>query len=337
MRIIVVLLCLSTVIGSCNNGDKAPDVSNIKLNLSTQRFERDLFGLDTVNFASKLDQLQAKYPEFGENFIYTVLGADAKWPADTVASYVQGFIHSYHSVYDSSEAVFNNFSAYEEEIKRGLQYLKHYFPKYVPPKKIITFIGPLNGIGVAATDDMLCVGLHLHLGKDFSLYRSALVRETYPDYVSRRFSPDYISVDCMKLLLQDLYPEKQEDRPLVEQMVEKGKRLYVLSKLLPKTKEYKLIGYTEEQMKAVYEHEPAVWDLFVQNNFLQTIDNNIIKNYIGESPKTQELGEASPGNIGSFAGWQVVKKFMLKNPEYSLQQLMSADAEVIFQQAKYKP
>jgi hypothetical protein len=337
MRIIVVLLCLSAVIASCNNSDKAPDVSNIKFNLSTQRFERDLFGLDTINFASKLDQLQAKYPEFGENFIYTVLGADPKWPADTVASYVKGFIHSYRSVYDSSEAVFNNFSAYEEEIKKGIQYLKYYFPKYVPPKKIITFIGPLNGIGVAAADDMLCIGLHLHLGKDFSLYRSVLVRETYPDYLSRRFSPDYISVDCMKLLLQDLYPEKQDDRPLVEQMVEKGKRLYVLSKLLPKIKEYKLIGYTEEQMKAVYDHEPAVWDLFVQNNFLQTIDNNIIKNYIGEGPKTQELGEASPGNIGSFAGWQIVKKFMLKNPEYSLQQLMSADAEFIFQQAKYKP
>ena len=120
-------------------------------------------------------------------------------------------------------------------------------------------------------------------------------------------------------------------------MVEKGKRLYVLSKLLPHTDEYKLIGYTKEQLIAVYEHEPAVWNLFVQNNFLQTIDNNIIKNYIGESPKTQELGEASPGNIGSFAGWQIAKKFMLKNPEYSLLQLMNTDSEKIYQEAKYKP
>jgi len=141
----------------------------------------------------------------------------------------------------------------------------------------------------------------------------------------------------MKNIVSDLYPEKMEDRPLVQQMVEKGKRLYVLSKLLPGTDEYKLIGYTKEQLIAVYEHEPAVWSLFVQNNFLQTIDNNIIKNYIGESPKTQELGESSPGNIGSFAGWQIVKKFMQKNPKTTLQQLMAADAEFIFQNAKYKP
>ena len=337
MRIIVALFCLSLIVASCNNAEKTPDVSNIKLDISTLRFDRDLFGLDTLHFAAQFGQLQAKYPSFAENYIYTILGADQKWPADSVSAYVLGFVSSYRSIYDSSQAVFKDFTPYEKEIKKGLQYLKYYFPNYSPPKKIVTFIGPMNGIGVAAAEDMICVGLHLHLGKDFSFYKSGLVQETYPDYVSQRFAPDYIAVDCMKLLMQDIYPDKQEDRPLVEQMVEQGKRLFLLSKLLPEKEEYKLIGYTKEQLKAVYEHEAAVWDLFVQNNFLQTIDNNIIKNYIGESPKTQELGEASPGNIGSFSGWQIVKKFMRKNSDYSLQKLMTTDAETIFQQAKYKP
>ena len=78
-------------------------------------------------------------------------------------------------------------------------------------------------------------------------------------------------------------------------------------------------------------------DLFVQNNLLQTIDNNVIKNYIGDGPKTQELGEASPGNIGSFAGWQIIKKYMQKNPKTGLKELMAIDAETIFAEAKYKP
>lgn len=337
MRIEFVFLVTACMFYSCSNNANTPDVSNIKIDITTQRFDKDLFSLDSANFPAQLDQLQAKYPLFGENFIYTVLGADPKWPVDTVAAYVLGFINSYRSIYDSSQLVFKDFTPYEKEIKTGFQYLKYYFPKYAIPKKIITFIGPMNGIGVAAAEDIICVGLQLHLGPGFSVYKSALVRETYPDYVSQRFTPGYISVDCMKLLLQDIYPEKAEDKPLVQQMVEKGKRLFVLSRLLPHTEEYKLIGYSKEQLKAVYEHEPAVWNLFVQNNFLQTTDNNIIKNYIGESPKTQELGEASPGNIGSFAGWQIVKKFMLKNPKYSLQQLMEADAETIFREAKYKP
>ena len=322
---------------SCNGGEKEPDVSNINIELHTSRFEKDLFGLDTANFAANLDILQAKYPGFGENFLATILNCDPKWPADTVTSYVRGFITAYKQLYDTAEIVFKDFTVYENEIKQGLQFVKHYFPDYKIPGKLITYIGPIDGYGDILSDDALIVGLHHHLGKNFSLYKSAIVQETYPEYISNRFEPGYIAVNCMKNILNDLYPERLQDKPLVQQMVEKGKHLFLLSKILPGTEEYKLIGYTKEQLKAVYEHEAAVWDLFVQNRFLQTIDNNIIKNYIGEGPKTQELGEASPGNIGSFAGWQIVKKYMLKNEKLSLQELMTTDTEKIFQAAKYKP
>ncbi|HMK04342.1 MAG TPA: hypothetical protein VK489_09130, partial [Ferruginibacter sp.] len=270
-------------------------------------------------------------------FLATILNADPRWSADTAANYVRGFITAYKKVYDTSEIVFKDFTPYENEIKKGLQFLKHYFPNYKTPRKIITYIGPLDGYGDILSDDAIIVGLHHHLGKNYSLYKTAMVQEVYPGYINNRFEPGYIAVNSMKNMVLDLFPEKMEDKPLVQQMVEKGKRLYVLSKMLPGTDEYKLIGYTKEQLADVYAHERAVWDLFVQNNFLQTIDNNIVKNYIGESPKTQELGEASPGNIGSFTGWQIVKKFMQKNPMFNLQQLMDTDAETIFREAKYKP
>lgn len=337
MRLVFVFLIISALLFSCNNSDKTPDVSGIKVELITKRFEQELFRLDSTNFTANLDQLIARYPSFGENYLSTILNVDPAWPADTTANYVLGFVNAYEPVYDSAQKVFKDFTPYEKEIKQGLQFVKHYFPAYKDRKLIITYIGPLDGYGDAISDDAIIIGLQHHLGKSFSLYRSAMVQETYPDYISKRFEPDYISVNTMKNIINDLYPEKAEDKALVLQMVEKGKRLYILSKLLPKKEEYKLVGYTEEQLKAVYEHEAAVWDLFVQNNFLRTIDANIIKNYIGEGPKTQELGEGSPGNIGSFAGWQIVKKYISKNPETTLQKLMETDAELIFQQAKYKP
>ncbi len=163
------------------------------------------------------------------------------------------------------------------------------------------------------------------------------VNDTYPVYITNRFEPSYIQVNCMKNIVNDMFPEIFDAKSLVIQMIEKGKRLYMLSKLLPLVEEYKLIGYTEKQLKETYDREKIIWDLFVQNNFLQTTDNNIIKNYIGEGPKTMELGEASPGNIGSFAGWQIVKRYMNKNQDSTLLQLMHTDAEIIFQQAKYRP
>jgi len=335
MRLIISLL-LASLFFSCNQ-KKVPDVSGIKIELSTHRFEKDLFSLDTNNLAPQLDQLIAKYPSFGENFLATILNTDPKWSQDSTTLYVKGFITTYRPVYDSAEKIFSDFSPYEKEIKKGLQFLKYYFPAYKIPHNIITYIGPFDGFGDILAEDALIIGLHHHLGKNFSLYSQTWVQDVYAGYISNRFEPGYIAVNCMKNIVLDMYPEKNEDQSLIIQMVENGKRLYMLSKLLPAEPEYKLIGYTEKQLKDSYAGEAIVWDLFVKNNLLQTIDNNIIKNYVGEGPKTQELGEDSPGNIGSFAGWQIVKKYMEKNPGITLPDLMNTSAETIFQQAKYKP
>ncbi|MFT3908817.1 MAG: hypothetical protein QM737_05285 [Ferruginibacter sp.] len=336
MRLITSLLLLITFL-SCNNPNNAPDVSSIKIDLTTRRFEKELFTIDTNKIAEHIDQLVGKYPSFGPFFIATVLTADPRWSQDTVDSYIRSFITSYRPVYDTAEKVFTDFTPYENEIKKGLQYLQYYFPKYKAPHNIITYVGPMDGYGDVITDDALVVGLHAHLGKNYSAYKSTWVQETYPEYLTNRFEPSYIVINCMKNIVSDIYPEKNEDKTLIVQMVEKGKRLYLLNKLLPGKEEYKLIGYTETQLKDCYKNEPRIWDLFIQSNLLQSIDNSVIKNYVTEGPKTQELGEDSPGNIGSFAGWQIVKKYMYKKSSTTLDQLMNMDAETIFQEARYKP
>lgn len=323
--------------GACKNKSQTPDVSSIKIHLSVHRFERDLFALDTNNIMSETDKLIAAYPSFGENFFSTILGMDPKWPADTTAFYLKGFLAYNRNVYDSTEKIFSDFTKYEKEIAHGLRFVKYYFPQYKIPQNIITYIGPADGYGDILDENVFIIGLHAHLGKDFPLYKTGPVEETYPGYITARFTPDYIPVNCMKNIVLDLYPEKTEDKRLIIQMIEKGKRLVLLSKFLPDTEEYKLIGYTPEQMIDSYAHEAIIWDLFVQNNYLQVADNNLIKNYVSEGPKTQELGDNAPGNIGSFAGWQIVKKIIKNNPSITPDSLMRIDDEKIYNEAKYKP
>ncbi len=337
MRFSAVIFLLAIVFSACSNADDTPDVSGIKVDLTTQRFERDFFSLDTQQLVPALDKLISRYPSFGENFLTTILNTDPKWPADTAAAYISGFISAYRNIFDSSRKVFADFTPYEKQLKKSVQYLQYYFPKYPAPKKIITYIGPLDGYGDILDTDAFIVGLHHHLGSNFSGYQTDMVRTIYPGYISARFTPDYIAINCMKNVVLDMYPEKIEDKTLVVQMVEKGKHLLLLQKLVPYAKEHELIGYTEKQWNESIQREAVIWDFLVQNNFLQSIDNNIIKNYIGDSPKTTELGEASPGNIGSFSGWMIVKKYMKNFPETTLAGLMTTDAETIFQQAKYKP
>lgn len=335
MRFIISLVAICMIF-SCNSNNN-PDVSSIKVELKVRRFEKDIFSLDTNKLNTQLDSLIAVYPSFGENFMGIILGVDPNWSNDTTANYVKSFLSYYRKLYDTSQMIYSDFSKYENEIKSGLQHVKYYFPNYILPKNIITFIGPLDGYGDILSDDALIVGLHHHLGKSASYYNSELLHQTYPLYITERFEPDYIAVNAIKNISLDLFPEKNDEATLAVQMVEKGKRLFLLSKLLPETKEHLIIGYQEKQLEDCYKHEAAIWDLFIQNNMLQTIDNNIIRNYIGEGPKTQELGDASPGNIGSFAGWQIVKKYMNKNKTVTLQGLMNTNAETILEKAKYKP
>ena len=333
------LFGLIIIIGliSCNTKSNIPDVSAVKVELNTKRFEQQFFAIDTNNIIPQLDKLIAAYPSFGENFMGTILGIDPKWQADTTAIYIKQFMAYSRNIFDTSQKYFKDFTPYENEIKKGLQFVKYYYPQYKIPTKIITYLGPADGYGDILDDEVFYVGLHVHLGKDFPLYKTAMVQETYPAYVTARFTPEYISINCLRNIVGDMYPEKTEDKRLLIQMVEKGKRLYLLQQFLPEKKEHIIIGYTDVQLKDCYAHEATIWDLFVQNNFLQVADNNLIKNYVSEGPKTQELGEKAPGNIGSFAGWQIVKKYVASHPDIKPDSLMKIDDEKIYAEAKYKP
>jgi hypothetical protein len=249
---------------SCNSKNNTPDVSNIKVPLKVQRFEEAFFSLDSNDIMPQLDKLLADYPSFGKNFIIDILGVDPRWSNDTTAKYLKSYIDYSKTIYDTAQKYFKDFSPYEKQIKKGLQFVKYYYPTYKTPSNVITFIGPADGSGDGIGDDFLSVGLQAHLGKDFPLYKTDMVQQIYPAYVTARFTPDYIAVNCMKNIVNDMYPDKTEDKRLLIQMIENGKRLYLLSKFLPETAEYKLIGYTNEQLKDCYAHEAAIWDLFVQ-------------------------------------------------------------------------
>ena len=323
---------------SCNNNDAPPDVSAVNVNIRVQRFEADFFSIRDTLDAARFDELDRRYPGFFRRYVNDILGFAGAAP-DTAVKYAGLFASQYRAYKDSADRLFSDFSPYEKEIRKGLQYVKYYFPRYPLPVNVITYVGPFDGYGdfIDPADSLLGIGLHLHLGKDFSAYKTTLVQEVYPAYLSARFEPSTIAVNCMQNIVNDMYPEAESDKPLAEQMVEKGKRLYLLSLFLPHTPGHQLIGYTESQLKDCYRHEALIWNFFVKNNYLQLTDKNTIKNYLGEGPHTRELGEDAPGNIGSFCGWQMVKKYMREHRDVTPEQLMKTENETIFQAARYKP
>jgi hypothetical protein len=320
---------------SCSQKKNIPDVSNIKVQIDVKRFDKDFFALDTNNVEASLNKLQQQYPTFLNDYLYNILGIEPM--PDSVTKKVKRFIYDYKPVYESVQSTFAATEKTQKEIAKGCQFVKYYFPEYKLPQHIVTFVGPVEGYANVLTNEGLAVGLQLYLGSDYSLYQTGFVREVYAEYQSRRFEQEYIPVNCMKNILDEIYPAANPDQPLVYQMIEAGKRLYMLDQFLPETADSLKTGYTQAQLDGCYENEATIWNFFLQNNLLYITDPSQTRDYLTDGPRTELLGEASPGFIGQFVGWQIVKKWMSEDSKRTLPELLKTPAKEIFEEAKYKP
>lgn len=320
---------------ACGN-KHIPDVSHITADVTVKRFEKDFFAIDTNHIEASLNKLQQQYGAFLNDYLYNILSLPAS--PDSVAMNVKLFLRSYQPIFDSAEQTFSSFNQPESEIHKGLQLAKYYFPSYSVPKQIITYVGPFEGYSNVLTSSGIAVGLQLYLGSNFSAYQTDYVREVYPSYQSRRFQKNYIAANSMTNVINDIYPPQTGAKTLIEQIVEEGKRMYVLDALLPETADTVKTGYTAAQLKGCYDNEALIWNYFIENNLLYINDPSQIKDYTNDSPKTEVLGPNSPGNIGLFIGWQIVKKWMKEKGEnLTLTQMLQTDAKQMFQEARYKP
>lgn len=318
---------------ACKSHRSTPDVSGTRVNLQVERFEIPFFALDTSHLNQSLQQLAGKYPGFTQDFLFNILGTTP----DSAFKDVPRFMRTYRGLAQASAKKYADFSMVETSLKKGLQFLHYYFPSYKLPTRLITFIGPINSYGNIITKDALAVGLQLYMGKDYPLYQDEQGQALYPAFVSRRFEPGYITVNCIRNIMDDMYPDHSSGKPLVEQMIESGKRLYLLEKLLPEMPDSIRTGYTAQQLAFCEHNEQQVWSFFVQNDLLFSNDPNTARDYLTDAPNTAALGASSPGNIGQFVGRQIVDKWMGKNEKTSLDALMKMPAGKLFEEAKYKP
>lgn len=342
------LIFIFILIVSCNSNTDIPKVDAIKIELNTKRFEQDFFAIDTTHLTTSLQNILQKYPHFAPDFISHLLGLQLDSVLENGSNQqaaVRLFIHDYKPVKDASDKLYKDFTQQESAIKSGLQFVKYYFPNYEIPKSIITFIAPLDanfltsfGVqGDILTSEGLGIGLQLHLGSNYSLYNSQEGQALYPLFISTNFDQAHIVVNCMRNIVDDLFPQKIIGKPLVEQMVEKGRKQFLVKQFLPYTPENIILGYSVQQMKEVEKNEAIVWNFFLKNDLLNNSEQDLIQNYISDGPNTPELGTAAPGNLGTFSGLQIVKKYMQKYPKTTLEELMKMDTREIYSLSKYKP
>lgn len=331
IRILAFILLFSS--WACNSSENAPDVSKIKIQLTEQHFEQDFFALDTLQLQASLTKLEKKYPGFSSVFLTNIL---ALMPATESADLIS-FFRAYQPLYHQSSTILKAQAKEVKKIRNGLQYVKYYFPTYPMPKKLISFIGPINSFGSILTEEGIAIGLQLFLGKDHPLYNSEEGQALFPAFISRKFEPAYIPVSAMNNIVLDMYPTSFIGKPLIAQMVELGKKMYIVDHLLPELSDTLITGYSEKQLTACINNEKNIWSFFIQNDLLYKSDPQLVREYVTDGPFTQAFGKESPGNIGQFLGWQMVKKWMKKNNQPTMDALMKKDALELFAESRYKP
>ncbi len=337
---LIVLLAVSLF--ACKKKKGIPDISDIKVDIKLERFDRDFFAIDTNDIWPSLTKLNKKYPSLTGIFLQNVLGLDS---ASAITG-VKRFIGMSGNLYDTVNTVFKNTDDIEKDLIKGFQFVKYYFPQYKVPA-IATIAGPVDAMAQSSSGptpnflgpDFLGISLQFYLGKKFSVYNDPFfIENVAPGYRSRRFSKEYIIADAMQLVVSDMFPDKSGGKPLIEQMVEKGKQWYLLDKFLPTTPDSIKTGYTQQQLNWCKENEGLIWTYIVKNEDLYSLNPAVIQVYIGESPFTQGFSqELSPGNMGQWIGWQIVQKFVSKNPELKPEEIMNTEASKILSEAKYKP
>jgi hypothetical protein len=323
---------------SCKPGWNAPDVSEINVNSRIERFDKAFFSIDSNNIVVGLYQLNHQFPYFTNDFSVNILGAGPLTDTNkTVMIAARQFLISYLPVKDSLELQYDKLDWLENELKKSFQLVKYYFPKYQLPPKCVSYIGPFDAPGVAITRYTLAIGLQLYAGRNFPFYTSMQGQELYPSYISRRFERPYIIVNCMKAISEDLFPDNSANKPLIEQMIVKGKYWWLEEEFLPGTSDTLKTGFTKKQLDWCVSNEGLIWNFILQNTDVFTIEPDLIKNYIGDAPSTNGMPDVSPGNIGQWVGWRIVKKYVERNPSVTPEELMRTDAKKIFEEAKYKP
>jgi hypothetical protein len=177
------------------------------------------------------------------------------------------------------------------------------------------------------------LGLDNYLGSEHHFYAGL------PNYVAKGLDKSYLASNIASALSKKInkYPR---NRTFLSRMVYYGKELYLIDKFLPDNEDYQKIGYTQEEMDWAIANEEQIWRHFIEQEFLYSTDPKLNQRFLDPAPFSKfglELDSESPGRLGRYIGWQIVKAFIDKNPNITPQQLLALPADDILKESNYKP
>ncbi|MEY2869539.1 MAG: hypothetical protein RIR01_2036 [Bacteroidota bacterium] len=318
MKTYVISLVLLFFFFSCdtkNKNEKA--VEAIPLDVQVIRFDKIFFETAPKDLPKVKKEFPFFFPEGNDDSVWLEKMQNPLW----------------RELYTEVQNKFSDFNPYKKQLVDVLKRIKYNFPKVQVPKKVYTIISEMDYTNkVIYADSLMIISLEMYLGKEHKFYQ-------FPNYIKQNFEPRQLLPDVVESFARRQVMPARENN-FLSAMIYAGKSLYLKDVLLDEeyTDEEKM-GYTLEQLKWCEENEDYIWRYFIEGQLLYNDDQKLIPRFVSPAPFSKfylEIDNESPGRVGAWIGWQIVRSYM-KNNEVSLPQLMKTPAKEIFEKSNYKP
>lgn len=303
---------------ACSSADnREKEIAQIPVNVDFDRFDRKFYNASKEEFYSLKQEYSYLFPEQYPDSIWL------KRQRDSLQVLLQGEIAN----------VFPDLTPFSDQIRPLFQHIQYYFPREKDPKIVLLTNNVDYQNKTVYTDSLVLISLDTFLGAKNPLY------EGIPQYIVRDMDIAYLGAHLADEFALTVVPEPQ-DRTLLAQMVHYGKRFYIKDLLLPKTTDEIKISYTSNELNWVKENEQYIWQYFIENELLYKTQSSYVQRFITPAPFSKfylEIDNESPGKVGQWLGWQIVRAYAQKYPEKKPQEIISTPAKELFTAANYKP
>ncbi|HRG57473.1 MAG TPA: hypothetical protein PK323_00865 [Bacteroidia bacterium] len=302
--------------------------------LKINRFDHDLFSLkkDTIT-KIKLANFYTRYPDFFNLFTKQILNiGDSTNPQMPIL--LKGFLLDQYinEMYETTQSQFKNLDSYNKELTEAFKAFHYFFPQSLIPE-ITYFVSGYNYANVTTTST-LGIGLEMYLGPNYTPYTLLEI----PTYKQKLMRKEYIVSDALQAWISTELEKDDDYKLLLNQMLFKGKVIYTLEQMLPELNDTLKFGYSANQLQWCQNNEAKIWSHFIEKKLLFATLRGDTYKYINEGPFTAGFPRESPGKIGVWLGYQIIKKYAEQYPKLSLKQLFeNHNAQQILTLSKYKP
>ena len=318
-RTYIALFVIAILFTSCAKKERFMiDTDKNRIEVDIHRFDKDLIHLDTLNLPVYVDMLQKKYPKFLPLFIENMTNSSIN-NSDSIGKILSDFVN-YPLVKEVNSQVlekFTDISSVQSEISDAFTYIHHYFPNLTLPE-LYFYVSGMNVPMIMNRDrSIFGIGTDFYLGADFAPYKDIMY-----DYMLQNFASERLPVDVISAVIFSNFGFDSRQNRLLDNMLFRGKRLYLLSVFLPDRNENEIIGYNPAQWQWVTDNEKEIWKAIVAQKDLFSTDQQLIRKYMDIAPFTAPISQESPGRLGEYLGLRIVKSFMEKNKNVTLPELM---------------